>query len=89
MPKTGKFPIRQVFLPESLYQKLARKTLQGQVANIGARVPQEQEREGVQKEFASWIKANAGTRLDLDPSLETAGIENMLDNTTWNQDETR
>jgi hypothetical protein len=48
---------------------------------------EQQKRNRVREEFAAWIKANAGTELDLDPELEAAGIENLLENTTWLENE--
>lgn len=93
MPTIEKPRNFHVPLPESLYQKLRQEaTLQGQPATALTRAAledylKEQERKRVREEFATWIKANAGSELDLDPDLEAAGIESMLANTTWNQDE--
>jgi plasmid stability protein len=95
MPTLEKPRNFHVPLPESLYQKLRQEAeLQGQPATALTRAAledylKEQERKRVREEFAAWIKANAGTELDLDPDLEAAGIESMLANTTWDDDEAR
>ncbi len=48
---------------------------------------EQQARKRIREEFADWIKANAGTELNLDPDLEQAGIESILANTTWIENE--
>jgi plasmid stability protein len=95
MPTIEKPRNFHVPLPESLYQKLRQEAiLQGQPATALTRAAlenylQEQERKRIREEFATWIKANAGTELDLDPDLEAVGTETILANTTWDEDETR
>ncbi len=92
MPNLEKPHNLHVPLPESLYQKLRQEAaLQGQPATVITRAAlesylQELERKRLRREFADWIKANAGTELDLDQELEAAGIENMLAKTTWDED---
>jgi phosphopantothenoylcysteine synthetase/decarboxylase len=82
-------------LPKTLYQKLRQEAeLQGQPATVLTRTAlelylQEQERKRLREEFADWIQANAGSELDLDKGLEAAGIESLLANTLWDEDETR
>lgn len=72
-------------LPGTLYERLKGASLAAdRPSTVLAREAIEewlvrQERERVRRELSAYVKAVAGTRDDLDPDLEAASVEHLLD----------
>ena len=90
LEKTRNF---HVPLEESLYQKLRDEAaLQKQPATVLARAALEaflleHHRARIAADLKAFAETYAGTNWDLDPELEAAGIESLLANTRWDEEQ--